>query len=852
MDNRKIIYGIDLGTTNSAIARFENGQAVVKKSPMQGDTTPSCVTVNPKGRLVVGQKAYSQLGKDWSMSFIKEGYQRNTFVEFKRIMGTDETFYSYNLEKSGQSPYLTPEQLSAEVLKTLRSYVLDDEVKEAVITVPALFNNNQKDATKRAAEMAGFDHFELIQEPVAASVAYGLASKIKNAYWLVVDMGGGTTDVALMHIEEGIMKAVDTAGNNHLGGKDIDAAIVEQIILPYLAHEYEIAECSKNEAFRTMWKPKAEEAKIALSFQDTVSIQTELGDEYGYDDNGTEFELDITITQDDLQPIVAPIFQKAIDITNNLLERNNLKGKDLGALILVGGPTHSPIMRRMLREQVTPNVDTSIDPMTAVACGAALYGSTIDIPEQLIEQRRDSSKIQLEVTSKSTSVEEFEFTAIRFLKEKSTGYSENIVYVDFVRTDGEFNTGRVKIDSTTLGDTLELRLKPNSTNIFEIRCYDSKGNKLDCEPQNITIIQGIDGIGDAVLPQHLGLATMDDDDDVVFTPLDGLMKNHPLPATGKNGKVKMVVDREIRPGISSDKVIFPILQTDQDVETLKKEHKKLKKIYCTHLYDCIFTGDDIPSVLPAGSAINVELHADKSGTIDKFTVYIPYLNIDIDITDRITKVTSKVADTVIYMSEIEEARKKLGSLDNADLNKTLNEVSNNFESAIKGTDRDKKEQALDALKEVLSKIDAEYSLGDWERMENKLFRMYNELVEDNKKYGNDKTTATIQNLKKDVDRVIAAKDIDAAEQLYHQMWQLDYKMAEVEYYVVWIQRWNRNFDQLQWSNPTRARNLLNNGIEITRKESVSADDLRPIVFELQNMLPRGERNQNMGLLRQRN
>ena len=98
MNNRKIIYGIDLGTTNSAIARFENGQAVIKKSPVQGDTTPSCVTVNPKGRLLVGSKAYAQLGKDWALSFVKEGYKRNTFVEFKRIMGTDETLYSYNLE----------------------------------------------------------------------------------------------------------------------------------------------------------------------------------------------------------------------------------------------------------------------------------------------------------------------------------------------------------------------------------------------------------------------------------------------------------------------------------------------------------------------------------------------------------------------------------------------------------------------------------------------------------------------------------------------------------------------------------------------------------------------------------
>jgi len=850
MNNNKIIYGIDLGTTNSAIARFENGQAVIKKSPVQGDTTPSCVTVNPKGRLLVGSKAYAQLGKDWALSFVKEGYQRNTFVEFKRIMGTDETLYSYNLEKSGQSPYLTPEQLSSEVLKALRSYVLDDEVKEAVITVPALFNNNQRDATKRAAEMAGFDHYELIQEPVAASVAYGLASKMKNAYWLVFDFGGGTFDAALMHIEEGIIKAVDTAGNNHLGGKDIDNAIVEQIIIPHLSREYNIMECSKKDAFCTMWKPKAEEAKIALSFQESYSLQTDLGDEYGCDDDGQEFELDITITQDDIEPIAAPIFQKAIDITKQLIERNNLKGQDLGALILVGGPTHSPILRRMLREQVTPNVDTSIDPMTAVACGAALYGSTIDVPESLMDQRRDTSKIQLEISVKSTSVEELEFAAVKFLKDKSKGYDDNIVFVDMVRTDGEFNTGRVKIDATTQGDAVELRLKPDSTNVFEIRCYDSRGNKLECEPQSITIIQGIDGIGDAVLPQYLGIATVDEDDEVVFTPLEGLKKNLPLPAYGKNGIIKMVTDREIRPGMSSDKVIFPILQTDLDIDSLRKEHKKLKRIYCTHLYDCYFTGDDIPSILPIGSTINVTIHADKSGTVDSFLIDIPYLNMDIDITERITNVTSKIADPAIYMAEIEEAKKKLQSLDNSTLNQQLDEAADGFEAA-KNKDRDQKEQALEALKEILHKIDSEYSLGDWQRMENKLQRMYKELSEDNKKYGNDKTTAIIQGLKTDVERVIAAKDMDAAEQLYDQMWQMDYKIAEVEFYISWIQTWNKNFNQKKWSNPTRARSLINQGLELIKSGKATAEDLKPIAFELLDMLPRSEKPQNSGLLRQR-
>lgn len=848
MNSDKIIYGIDLGTTNSAIARFENGQAVIKKSPVQGDTTPSCVTVNPKGRLIVGAKAYAQLGKDWALSYVKQNYKRNTFVEFKRIMGTDETLYSYNLEKSGQNPYLSPEQLSAEVLKTLRSYVLDDEVKEAVITVPALFNNNQKDATKRAAELAGFDHYELIQEPVAASVAYGLASKIKNAYWLVFDFGGGTFDAALMRIEDGIMKAVDTAGNNHLGGKDIDNAIVEQIIVPYLAREYEIEECGRNESFNLMWKPKAEEAKIALSFQDTYALQTDLGDEYGCDDDGTEFELDLSITQDELESVSAPIFQKAIDITLTLLERNHLSGNELGALVLVGGPTHSPILRRMLREQVTPNVDTSIDPMTAVACGAALYGSTISVPEQLLDNRRDRSKIQLDVTVKSTSVEEFEFAAVRFLSEKSENYKDDSVYVDFVRADGEFNTGRVRIDSN--GDALELKLKADTTNVFEIRCYDTTGNKLDCEPQSVTIIQGIDGIGDAVLPLHLGIATVDADEDVVFTPLEGLKKNMPLPAYGKNGHIKLVTDREIRPGMTTDEVKFPILQTGQDVDAMEREHKKLKKLYCTYLYDCRLTGDDVPSVLPAGSEINVTAHADKSGNVDSFVVDIPYLNIDIDITKYLEEVRSQVADFSVYLADINDAKAKLRELKNQSLSDQLDEVSETFKASVnKG--RDEKEQALEELKEVLSKIDAEYSLGDWQRMENKLKNMYKELAEDNKKYGNDKTSAMMSEYKQTMERIIAAKDFKAAEQLYDTMFDLDYKIAQVEYYIAWIVRWNRDFNQKKWSNPTRARNLLNQGLQLINGGTPKADELRPIAFELLDMLPRSEKPQNDGLLRQK-
>ncbi|MCD8303488.1 MAG: Hsp70 family protein [Prevotellaceae bacterium] len=844
MASNKIIYGIDLGTTNSAIAKFDNGKAVVKKSPVQGDVTPSCVWISPKARFTIGQKAYIQLSKDLCLAFTKPGYKSNTYIEFKRIMGTTEKLRSTDLEKNGLDPLISPEQLSAEVLKTLRSYINDEDVKEAVITVPAMFNNNQKDATKAAAKLAGFDHFELIQEPVAASVAYGLGSKMKNAYWLVFDLGGGTFDAALMKIEEGIMKAVDTAGDNHLGGKDIDAAIVERIIIPYLQDNYSIDNCLENSAFKPMWKPKAEEAKINLSFNNSYAIQTDLGDEYGCDDDGKDFELDITIEQSDLEPVERPIFQKAIDITNQLLKKNHLTGEQLGALILVGGPTYSPVLRDMLRQQVTPNVDTSIDPMTAVACGAALYGSTIDVPEQIVDSRRDRSKIQLDVAVKSTSVEDKEYAAVKFLKDKGGNYTEGVIYVDFVRNDGEFSTGKVAI--TTGGDAIELQLKRDCTNVFTIRCYDSLGNKLDCEPDSVSIIQGIDGIGDAVLPLDYGIGAIDENDDVVFSPLEGLKKNMPLPGYGKNA-CKLYTDKNIRPGMSSDKIVIPILQTPQNFEQLAKEHKKLKMAYCSHINDIKITGDDIPAFLPARSEINITVHAEKSGTIDSFVIDIPHLDLTKEVAIKMQDVRLSEEEYNVFPSEIAGAKDKLKELNDDNLAKELSVAAEEFDNA---TDRDSKDKAIERLKEILMKIDTEYSLGDWQRMENKLLRMYNELVEDNNKYGNEKTTTAVKNLQKDVDRVIEAKDFKAAQELYDNLWNLDYKIAEIDYFIAWIRQWNRCFGERNWSDSSRARTLVNQGMQMINSGNPSADDLRPIVDELYDLLPYTQRPQNDGLLRQ--
>jgi len=438
MARTKIDYGIDLGTTNSAISRMENGEPTIKKTDTLKDTMPSCVYINKKKAIQVGDSAYNALKRDklkamknWNDS------DSNAYIEFKRTMGTDKVYESSNLEKD-----LSSEELSAEVLKTLKSFVKDENVNSIVITVPAAFKNNQKEATREAAKLAGFDHIELLQEPVAASMAYGLDSAKKDGFWLVFDFGGGTFDAALLKVEEGIMKVIDTEGDNYLGGKNLDFAIVDEIILPYIQDNFVIdsilADDTKKQILRNAMKFYAEETKIKLSFNDTHNILSDLGDIPGEDDEGEEFELDITVTQADIAKAVSPVFQKAIDVSLRLLERNNLKGSSLDSLILVGGPTFSPVLRKMLEEQIC-KPDTSVDPMTVVSKGAALYASTVDVSEEVREQTRDKTKIQLEIANESSTVETEEYVPIKILADKTEGEIPNQVFAEVTRGDFYFS-----------------------------------------------------------------------------------------------------------------------------------------------------------------------------------------------------------------------------------------------------------------------------------------------------------------------------------------------------------------------------------------------------------------------------
>ena len=710
----KIDYGIDLGTTNSAIARMENGVPVIKKTDTLKDTLPSCVHFNKKKDNLVGDPAFNVMRNDSTRAlknFKKDN--TNTFIEFKRTMGTTHTYECNNMGRS-----FKPEELSAEVLKKLKSFILDENISSIVITVPAKFLNPQNEATMKAAKLAGFQHVELLQEPVAAATAYGLGSSKKDGYWLVFDFGGGTFDVALVKSEDGILSVKDTDGDNWLGGKNLDEAIVDQIIIPNLQENFAIDDIlhdpEKREVLRNAVKWYAEEAKIQMSFKDTHNILSSLGDLPFEDENGDEPEIDVLVTQKDMEMTLSPIFQKAIDITKGLLKRNNLKGSDLGAMILVGGPTHSPILRRMLREQITEKIDTSVDPMTVVSKGAALFASTVSVSDEVIEQARDRTKLQLWLKYEAATVQTEEMIMLKVLKDKTTGVIPDKLYAEIFRFDGGWSSGKIPISEKVA--LVEVVLVEDCSNPFNIFVYDDQGNNLECQPEQFSILQGIDIDGIQSLPYHIGIVKFfSSHNKELFMPVKGLEKNKKVPATGVINGLK--TRNEIRSGRVSDKIIIPIYQGDFDAEgTNPNLNHKVTEV--------IITGENMPGLLPIGSDVDIIIKVDKSQLMT-FSASFPLLNyteqLEIEIKQNETPSEGELA------KQLNEAKQKAKKANDSGAVRKIEGLEKQLENE-KGS-ADGKMQIQNSLRKQLLELEGtgDYDNPEWEQIKEEMTKSFAEL-----------------------------------------------------------------------------------------------------------------------------
>ena len=821
MASNRIKYGIDLGTTNSSLVRIERGELKVVKSYRQEDTTPSAVSFGlrgPKRRgadidmsqrarrrtIRVGRWAYTRLRRDRLEALKQDCDIRNVFVEFKRTMGLDHED-SPTVDPSAR---YTSEMLSSEVLKELMR-VTDDDVSAAVLTIPAAFNVHQEQATLRAAKLAGIRQCHLLQEPVAAAMAYGLTAENRNGKWLIFDFGGGTFDAALVVIEEGQITVKDTEGDNHLGGRDLDYAVVDQIILEEVAEDHDVEEYVAEDPRRKEWlrnalKHLAEEARIALSFRDSHFVESDL-DQIELA-NGEAITLDFRLTRARLQRAVEPIYQRAIDKCQTLLARHGLRGSDLDELILVGGPTYSPIVREMLSAQLRqPN--TSVDPMTVVARGAAFYASTIDL-EAVSDDGTAATRshdLQLRVEYESTSLSATEWVTVRC--QDAEALTRGPLEVELLGSvDTGYLSGRQPIGER--GVLFEVPLPKKGANDFAIRVTDTLGHAIVTNPSEITIFRGTK-VGGSPLTHHLGVEVEVQGVGYVFQPLKGAEKTRPLPVTGV--KPGLRTPKQLRPGVPKDCLKIRLYGGENNAPGTNPLHSD-------HIMSLELTGDQVNRVIPAGSRFDLTVKTDDTS---KRPVRVALLfealdeEIELSIPDR-----SIATQTDWIEDGLREGRARIGELrdaghvDEGRLAGIEDKIGQAEGPALEGAaDPDSRQKAVSLLKEALRELDHLWSKSWWPRVQDELDETWADLRKANREEGYPDTRREMREWKEKYDQVVQEEDAALARVLVADLRSAIFLLKRCEWSND-IVHWARShFSRIAWEDATEARRAVNEGVQ---------------------------------------
>jgi molecular chaperone DnaK len=492
-----INYGIDLGTTNSAIAKFVKGEVTIFSNPQDyGRNTLPSVVAYRKDKIIVGSKAKEFLEKD----------PKSVVGVFKRKMGTSESFKIKSINESK-----TPIELSSQVLKELKTFInTGDSLDAVVLTIPASFDTIQSNATKEAGLQAGFKQVVLLQEPIAASLAYANMKKdreMHNGRWLVYDFGGGTFDVALIEIKDGEMKVLDHEGDNFLGGADFDNMIVEKLVIPKICEKYNFSNLEdemksatgKYNAKYYVLLRRAEEAKITLSSVTSADIIVD-----GFEDeDGCEVDMEIVITRSEFNELIRPNIDGTIEMIKEIITRKSLKPIDIQFTLMVGGSTYIPFVRSRVEEVLQIPANCEIDPTTAVAIGAAYYAAT----------KPKETSVGVGTTTKKLSLISIKSSYNKASKEKEelfaariTGNIQDLNY-RIIRQDGGYDSGLKKLLDRINED---LPLVDGAYNYFIFTVYDSLNNIIETDIEPIGINSGF-GISGQPIPEDICLEVDDYD-----------------------------------------------------------------------------------------------------------------------------------------------------------------------------------------------------------------------------------------------------------------------------------------------------------------------------------------------------
>ncbi len=489
--------GIDLGTTNSAISSYDGENVQIFKSPEQHDVTPSAIYFDKRGNKYVGSRAYNSASRS----------PENAALLFKRFMGTSTKVKILAVDKE-----LTPEECSAEILKTLYGY-LPEEIRNSdstgtVITVPAAFNQMQKDATMSAAELAGIGKVALMQEPVAAVMSV-MKSRSTDGIFLVYDLGGGTLDIAIAESISGKVNLLSHGGIAMCGGRDFDRALLDNIVKPWLLKNFNLPDdITVNPQFKTLMRMAtwaSEKAKIELSSREDVIIslpETELNVR---DLDGEEIYIDIPITRNDYDPLIREKIDDSIKATREALEKAGLTSHDIDRVVFVGGPTQYKPLRDLVSFELGIAASTDVNPMTAVSEGAALFAESIDWTSQ--NRSRKKSKGSMSAGALDLTFNYIARTPdIKAKVMVKLGNNVNGYEFQIDNNDTGWTSGKMSLEN---GLSIQLPLAKYGENSFRVYVFDNMGKSISLPEDKIIISRTAASIDAIPASSSIGLEVKD-------------------------------------------------------------------------------------------------------------------------------------------------------------------------------------------------------------------------------------------------------------------------------------------------------------------------------------------------------
>jgi molecular chaperone DnaK len=802
--------GIDLGTTNSAISVYDGEHTQILKSPEQYDVTPSVIYYDKRGNKYVGTRAYNNSVRN----------EDNAAMLFKRFMGTSTKIYIKALDKE-----LTPEECSAEVLRTLYGYlpeeIRNDEKTGTVITVPAAFNQMQKDATMQAAEIAGIGKVALMQEPVAAVMSV-MKNRKSDGMFLIYDLGGGTLDIAIAESISGKVNLLAHGGIAMCGGRDFDRIIFDNIVKPWLLKNFNLPDDfsihPQYKQLRRMALWAVEKAKIELSSREESIISLSETELNAHDLDKEEIYIDIPLERKVFDDLIHGKVMDSISAVRETLEKAGLTPHDIERIVFIGGPTQYKPLRDKVSFELGIAQSTDVNPMTAVSEGAAIFAESIDWSQK--KKSRKSSKGSLKTGDLNIQFNYIARTPSDKAKLviKAVDRLDDKIEIQIDNLDTGWTSGKIPLTDSI---STALPLSKFGENTFKVFVFDNNGMPISLKEDKIVITKTAASIDAIPASSSIGVEARD-----------------------KIGG-KLVLDYLVREG---DKLPVKGTKTFKSEESLKagSPGSIRFKLWEGEIEDPIednrfigtfeIRGTDFDSgVIPAGADLILDYEMLDSGNII-FDVTVPSIGNSFHSGRNFYSRESGQIDysqaSKLIESEAENIENKIDTIEQVVYDERLEKAKEKIERAStidENSDPETTKQAMDDIqdaKKILAKVKKENLKKIREIELRETIDFFENVL---KEYAKSIDVNKFDNLVRSAQRAMETNSSDFDGYLS--------EMRSLNFDILWRQDWfvvnqfkNMVENPYQFSNQTEFTRLSEQGMRAIQNDDI--DQLRRIVAQL--------------------